>query len=286
MCDDSGIISTGTAFFFVFSGRWFLITNWHNISGKHFLTKEPLSSSGRFPTYIKAKISRYLSRGEKQEKNTFTTVAERINIYADFKPVWFEHPDIGSNCDIVAVPFERPDSCPEFMHNAANFISDIRIPIEPGNTVFIIGFPQSISVGFGLPVWKSGYIASEPHYPITLDGELADIGGMQKGIQLPAFFIDSQTREGMSGAPIFSSYIGAWDTKEPYAKIDWTSPGFWSRDDVVLSGRGIEFIGCYSGRVGRKEEGASLGLCWGVKTIEQVCQSRKVGTHPHVEFST
>lgn len=282
MCDDDGIISTGTAFYFMHNQEWFLITNWHNISGRNFLTKSPLSKNGRFPTYLKAKISSYVSKGSKPQDNQFTTVSKRVEIYANYQPVWFEHPEIKSNCDVVAIPLERPSCCPEFMHNAANKISTTRIPIEPGNTVFIIGFPSSISVAFGLPVWKSGYIASEPHYPVTIGGALSEVGGLQNGIQLPAFYIDSQTREGMSGSPVFASYTGCWDHADPYAPLNFEDPNFWSRNDVTMSGRGTEFVGCYSGRIGLKEDGAALGLCWGTKTIQSICTAKIKGTHPQI----
>ena len=274
--DDQGIISTGSGFFYEADNEWFLITNWHNFSGRHFLTKDPLSR--RAPTFIKAKIASYLL-----PSNSFTAIAQRVDIYENYEPLWFEHPKIGSLCDVVALPMERPQSCPEFMHNAANRISPTRIPVEPGCTVFIVGFPRSISVGFGLPLWKSGYIASEPYYDVTIDGTISELGGLQNGIDLPAFFIDSQTREGMSGSPVFALYIGAWDMSNPYKPIDGKEPGFWNRSDVALSGRGMEFIGCYSGRVGNKEEGAALGLCWREAVIKEVCLGNKKGKHPHID---
>ena len=278
MWDDQGVISTGSGFFYEVDNEWFLITNWHNFSGKHFLTKDPLSPSGRSPTFIKAKFASYLL-----PSNSFTAIAQRVDIYENYEPLWFEHPEIESLCDVVALPMKRPQSCPEFMHNAANRISPTRIPVEPGCTVFIVGFPRSISVGFGLPLWKSGYIASELHYDVTIGGTISELGGLQNGINLPAFFIDSQTREGMSGSPVFALYIGAWDMSNPYKPIDEKEPGFWNRSDVALSGRGMEFIGCYSGRVGNKEEGAALGLCWREVVIKEVCLGNKKGKHPHID---
>ena len=74
MYDEHGLISTGTAFFYVHEEKWFLITNWHNLSGWNFLTKEPLPI-GRFPTYIKAKISSYISSGEPMETKGFVPTA-------------------------------------------------------------------------------------------------------------------------------------------------------------------------------------------------------------------
>ena len=201
MCDEHGVIATGTGFFYELDGDWFLITNWHNLSGRHFLTKGSLVPNGRFPIFIKAKFARYIIPAE-----AFTTVATRIDIYEDYQPLWFEHPELSSACDLIALPVTRPQDCPPFMHNAANRISETRVPLEPGVTVFIIGFPRSISVFVGLPLWKSGYVASEPHYDVTLGGDISEFGGLQGGKTIPAFFVDAQTREGMS-APQYSLHI-------------------------------------------------------------------------------
>ena len=280
MCDRRGVIGTGTGFFFEMEGEWFLITNWHNFSGKNAFTREPLSQPARFPEYIMAKFATYISGS-----HSFTAIAHKVEIYENYQPGWFEHPDLGSLCDVIALPLVRPQNCPQFMHNAANLISRSRIPIEPGVTVFILGFPRSISVGFGLPLWKSGYIASEPFYEVTVGGEISQVGGLAGGTELPAFFIDSQTREGMSGSPVFGSYTGMWDMANPYAPLNFDDPNFWNRDDVVLNGTATEFLGCYSGRVGRNEEGAALGLCWTKEVIELICSCKKLGQHPHVTSS-
>lgn len=285
MYDENGAISTGTAFLFESEREWFLITNWHNITGRHFLTKYPLSKTGRLPTYITAKFLTYPQKSEKPEENEFIPVAHRIDIYKDYQPVWFEHPVIESDCDVVAIPFVRPNDGPSFIHSGANLISSDKIPIEPGGNVFIIGFPSSISTGPGLPIWKSGYVASEPFYDITLDGEISPTDGMISGKTIPAFFIDSQTRQGMSGSPIFATYNkDPWDMTNPYKPVDMSEPNFWSRNDIVILGQGVEFLGCYSGRVGKKEEGAALGLCWGVKVIETICAHKKIANHPHIDI--
>ena len=278
MCGGGEIIGTGSGFFFELAGEWFLITNWHNVSGRHAFSKQPLGPGGRFPELIHAKLATYFPETEE-----FTTVAHRVEIYDEGVPRWFEHPNLGADCDVIALPFDRPNVCPPFMHNAANLISPTRVPVEPGVTVFIVGFPRSISVGTGLPLWKSGYIASEPHYDVTIGGQISDVGGLRNGRTIPAFFIDSQTREGMSGAPVFASYTGAWDTTNPYEPLNLDAPDFWSRDDVVLGGSAAEFVGCYSGRVGANEEGAALGLCWRKDVIELICSAKRPGTNPHEE---
>ncbi len=281
--DQLGMLATGTAFFYEHHGDWFLVTNWHNLSGRHFLSKQPLGGSGRCPTFIKAKLSQYSRSDSGHPPDTFVPNAQEVSIYDGDKPLWYEHPELASNCDVVALPMERPSDCPTFMHNAANRISKLRIPVRPGYTVFIIGFPQSISVGPGLPLWKAGYIASEPHYDVTINGKVSDIGGLREGITIPAFFIDSQTRKGMSGSPVFASYTGNWDSSNPYGKWSPEEPGFLTRSEILLGSRAEEFVGCYSGRVGQSEKEAALGLCWRDDVISHICSSAKLGRHPHIQ---
>ena len=282
MYDEQGIIATGSAFFFEINNEWFLITNWHNVSGKHFLDNTALVN-GRFPTRLVAKLSSY--DREDSPKGSFGIVPFDVSIYQNDEPLWFEHPELCSRCDVIALPLQRPASCPQFMHNAANRISGVRIPVEPGGTVFIVGFPRSISVGFGLPLWKSGYIASEPYYDIAIGGKPWLFGGLRDGIKLPAFFLDSQTREGMSGSPVFASYVGNWDTVDPY-RWEPDEPGFYERNDVFLGSKAIEFVGCYSGRIGPEEEGAALGLCWRKDVVEKICIAKKRGKHPHINYAS
>ena len=38
MCDTQGGIALATAFFYECEGEIFVITNWHNVTGKHHLT--------------------------------------------------------------------------------------------------------------------------------------------------------------------------------------------------------------------------------------------------------
>lgn len=278
------ILSYGSAFFFEIDGNWFLITNWHIVSGRHFLSRQPLTNPFSEPYVLTVKLSSYgVGNGE---KGTFGIAPHDIHLYDGECPVWFEHPELGASCDVVAILLERPASCPSFMHNAANLVSKDNIPVKPGCTVFVIGFPHAISVGIGLPLWKSGYVASEPYFDIDLAGAHSEYGGMAGGMCIPAFFIDAQTRVGMSGSPVFARYYGCWDMKDPYRKIDPDESGFWERDDVALWGsEGTQFIGCYSGRVEGNESEAALGLCWRKDVIEAICRGRKLGSNPHFKRS-
>ena len=273
--------SAASAFFFEMGDSWFLITNWHVVTGRDFLTGEPVVTPFIEPLRLTAKLSSY-AVGDRA-RGAFGIAPQDVPLYRGEYPVWLEHPELGRLCDVVAIPMARPSSCPVFMHNAANRISDANIPLEPGSSVFVIGFPRALSVGFGLPLWKSGYVASEPHYDVSIGGELSDYGGPVSGTPIPAFFIDSQTRAGMSGSPVFARHYGPWDMSDPYRKIDPDEPGFWKRSDVaLLGGPSTQFVGCYSGRAGVSEHKAALGICWRKDAIEAICDGGKLGKNPHI----
>jgi len=276
MEDDAGLISTGTGFFYERNDNSYLITNWHNVSGKDSTTGAPLTA-GRVPTHLKAKFITYI------DERRFTAVAADVLLYNEDRsaPLWFEHPQLGSRCDVVALPLARPVEGPPQFHHFANRITRIRIPVRPGGPVFIVGFPHNLAVGFGIPLWKSGFIASEPHFDITWGGRVAYLAGMEGGITIPAFFLDALTRQGMSGSPVFASYTGNWDMTDPYRDVDPSAPDFHQRDDIALGENRMEFVGVYSGRVPSNEGEAALGLCWKVSAIDAICDHRVVGRHPH-----
>ena len=277
MHDEGGLLGTGTAFLFSKDDETFLITNWHIVSGRHAQTKEPLNGSNRFPLYLQAKLATFTDHS----KSEAGIIAHRVNIFDDYTPLWFEHPDLGSACDVVALPFPRPANVPTSWHRPINQISDTRIPVEPGGVTFVVGYPSSISIGPGLPLFKSGYIASEPQFDVTIGGQVSAVGGLKGGQSLPAFFIDALTRPGMSGSPVIASYSGMWDPANLYNRSA-DDDREKKISDTTTIGSARQFVGCYSGRVSGTEQDAVLGLCWRPEVIRKICEGRAVGRHPHV----
>lgn len=272
MYDGSGLLSSGTAFFYEHENECFLITNWHNFGRK--IPGGGTSSPSRLPDNLKVKFFTLFAEGTRM-----TAVAQRIELYDADGPRWYEHPDHGPEWDVVALPLARPESCPNHFHMPANQVAATKVPIEPGVTVFVVGFPKAISVGKGLPLWKSGYIASEPYFDVTIGGEISDVGGLAGGQTIPAFFIDSQTRPGMSGSPVFACFTGTWDTTNPY-KSPEVADLRQRPDDIILAGTATQFVGCYSGRVGSSEHQAALGLCWRADVIEDICAAKVRAQNP------
>ena len=238
------------------------------MTGKHPLTGVPLHSK-RSPLYIRAKwpiVNDSASHPEGAKIVHFQ--AQKIEIEDESGPLWFEHPALGSVCDVVAIPVEKPTNWPSAVHVAANRISETSIPIEPGLKVIVIGFPQGMSTGPGLPVIKTGFLSSMPGFDVRLGGEFSDIGGMKDGIEVPAMLLDVHTIPGMSGSPVFGEYTGIWN------------PDDLSITKAIASsiiGTSRIFLGCYSSRVAKLEERSGLGMCHRGIAIEEICRTRYRG---------
>jgi hypothetical protein len=264
MCDYGGVISTGTAFNYLYRDKNFIVTNWHNITGKNFFTRKNLNRDSRTPIWIDIDTGVFVNPAN--PGSPVRKMSRRVEIYqnpdAQLDPLWLEHPILGSEtCDVVALQLDKPAGEPNFLHHFVNKIGDKRIPVRPGGVAVVIGYPRGLEVGWSLPIWKSTFIASEPHYDVNVDGK-----------NLRAFFVDGYTREGMSGSPVFAQFTGNWDLTNPYAPIDPASPDFWDRPDVALGGTAMEFVGVYSGRLQQHEADAALALVWKKDLIDQTCE--------------
>ena len=187
---ETSYLGHATGFFVEHEGDWFVITNGHVVTGRHFLTRKIVSDDNptvtSCPTVLKIRVAGY---DESVPGGRYQMECQSINLFDGGKPVWYVHPEFKYRCDVVAIKLDWPKHQSRLWHRAINRISDDRIPIEPGVTVFILGYPLGIEVKLGLPIWKSGYIASEPFFPVSLreDPEESAQQGPLDG--LPAFFL-------------------------------------------------------------------------------------------------
>ena len=166
-------------------------------------------------------------------------------------PLWFEHNRFGKMVDLVA--FEMVDHQSEHLVNKAANSEELKLfalNLRPGMDVFILGFPRGMTGGARFPVWKRGSLASEPDF---------DIDGV------PKMYVDTATREGMSGAPVYAQETGYW--------MPESGQGV---DDSVF-GLGYRFLGIYSGRVGDSTFEAQLGIVWKEQLIQDIIDARHIG---------
>lgn len=235
--------SNATGFLYVFENKVYLITNWHNVSGQNPNTGEHLSNHGGIPdiftTYLRLKHERGSS------------LLTKIRLYEDdemTKPKWLIHPIYREQVDVVAIELVKS---PEFAFHAINEgdFEDSIIP-EVGDECFILGYPFEDIRYIGLPIWKKASIATEP----TVNEN-----------QLPKILVDTATRPGLSGSPVIFQRIG----------IHKMVNGIFNDDTIFGTVRNL--LGVYSGRIGKGEFQAQLGIVWKKRVIDEIIKGNLNG---------
>jgi hypothetical protein len=226
-------LAGGTAFYYQYNGGFYLVTNWHNVTGRDPKTKQPKHSQAAIPDVLKIYIPSITG-----DKNVKFFEAE-LDLYQDEDcqlPIWWEHPLFSQKVDLVVIPMGTSPLGNSYKGSRVVTVNEpsvscSEVPFGAGQDVFTLGFPRLMD-GEGLAIWKRGSIATEPSL---------DLGG------LPKIYIDTATREGMSGAPVFANGLIS----------------------VRVSGQQISglahrnrFLGIYSGRVGDDTFLAQLGVVW------------------------
>ncbi len=245
-------LSLATGFFYQYNERSFLITNYHVVAGINPNTGTILHSGGAVPDTITLGVA-------SKENNAAGTAMVRwrwrqLSLYSgdNREPIWTEHPTYGRRFDVVAIPLAGLEETSIRAANSSELQLD-PIRLYPSMEAFVIGYPRGMSGGGNFPIWKRATIATEP------DLDLDD---------LPRFYIDTATREGMSGSPVYAQEVGYW-----------LPEGVTDPSEACI-GKGRRFVGVYSGRLGAEDEfKAQLGIVWKesglISLIESVSSDSK-----------
>jgi Trypsin-like peptidase domain len=220
-----------------------LITNWHCVTGRDPFTGLPRSKDGVTPDALVVCLHR--DTGE-TGIDFLNPVRHRLPIEYRTQTGWRMHPD-GQAIDIVALEIDLSKIKPPVVKGFISRLQTNHSAIaQVGADVFILGFPQDLTPTGSLPIWKRGSIATEP-------------AGFPNGE--PSFWIDSATREGMSGSPVFLRRPGV------YA---FDNPVVMSETRLVASDH-LAFCGIYSGRMKSTDAlDSQIGKVWRPECIEQV----------------
>jgi hypothetical protein len=235
------VLRPATGFFYRKDGELYLVSNWHVFSGRNTVDSQPKHSKCYTPDAISFSFCTEDENGPLWENCSFQV--EQVDGTAD----WWQHPSLGQKVD-VAVTKVPLAIVSKQKYSAETENSPIKL--AAGQDAFILGYPEGIRKQGNIPVWKRGSIASEPNLH-TEDGKI--------------ILIDSATREGMSGSPVFvvdrTSYIK-------------TVEGISERATAA------KLIGVYSGRYGAGElETVQLGLCWKTELIDEIIAGKAPGTN-------
>lgn len=226
-------------------GCIYLITNWHVVSGRNFIDKTCVSNTGAIPNYLKIRYRKPVDTNPDE----LVCVEKDINLYdKDDNKLWYEHPTFGSDVDVVALKIEENSpimTYKECFKYESNYSLNVTEP------VFVLGFP----FGYILKqeenpyaIWTSGTVATDPVLNININNKV-----------VPAFLIDSKTRQGQSGSPVIYYSEMGWDAHYKGGYANWGLPF-------------MQEIGIYSGRINKDSD---LGYVWKWSVIKEIIDNIK-----------
>jgi len=241
------VLSSATGFAYERSGEFYLITNWHNVTGRDPATGDCLSATLATPDVVVAFF--------RDPSNPAKLAVEHLKLFGEAgKPAWFEHPTFGCKVDVVALPLPSDFQTKHRLRPINKMDFDPQFKAEVADDAFVVGYPFSDPTDAQLPIWKRASIATEPDVDVD---------------QLPKLLLDTATRSGLSGAPVIMQRVG----------LHGVVSGQLTGDSMF--GRIRNFLGVYSGRIGADELKAQLGIVWKARVIDEIITGRTVGITKH-----
>jgi hypothetical protein len=190
--DKTVLVSQGTGFFYIqqYDGFQvvFLVTNFHVLTGSSPVENIP-------PMGDNISFQFHLSEAEPGK----VKIVQLPLFTKSSKPIWIGSPSC-IEADLAVIPLVTSLSNDCAVHGISEDWTNKDIKVRPTTPVTLIGYPH----GFydkknGLPVWKTGSVASEPD--IDFEGK-------------PLFLVDVSAFPGMSGSPVFAVSHGAWEAED------------------------------------------------------------------------
>lgn len=232
MLSGGKLVGNGTGFFFKHNSKWYVITNWHVLSGRNPSTGQPRHSSGAVPDQCRFYFTSLTDAGVRWDAVTYLLAHPSSGV-----ATWFHHPVEGQAVDIAALPIEEmhKGKAKDFQDSSGN---DPEMLIDLGAELFLPGYPLGLSANGLMAIWKRASLASSLEF-----GE-----GINR-----YFYVDTATREGMSGAPCLA--ISNWR----HCALDRAT----NKVRVVERPLSWRLLGVYSGRLNPSDSfEAQIGKVW------------------------
>lgn len=210
-------LSTATGFIVKHNNNFYLITNWHVLSGIEYFKGGISNKNGLVPN--KLVINHHA-------KTLGQWIKVEETLYDKKKKLWIEIKTGKTLVDVVALRLRNIPNNINIYPFDLNLDKTDMIPVV-AMPASIIGFPHG-GTGYGVfPIWKTGHIASDP----DLDY-----------LNLPVLLIDATTKPGMSGSPVVLRLNGGFKTRS---------------GNTIMSQSGLStiFLGIYSGQDSLREIG-------------------------------
>jgi hypothetical protein len=233
--------------------RTFLVSNWHNFSGRDPQTGQPLSDNGGVPSHINLFTFERQGGPDEQGHIPMFFKSVRVPLYDDdlSAPRWLEHPSFERRVDVAVIDIS--DVLVGMNIDHVNILeNDAVLEPFPSQDVFIVGYPLRLIPNAPYPVWKRGTLATDPKF---------DPEG------LPKMYVDTATRKGMSGSVVIARHVLV---NQSVTKKDGT------KTETYLYARLDTVLGIYSGRLGPHQVEAQLGIVWKRHVIEETIAGNRV----------
>jgi hypothetical protein len=228
-------LGTATGFVVEKNSKYYLVTNWHVITGRRPDTGVPMDPQGRTPDQVK------ILHNTKNKLGNWHWVTENLFDPDTHSPRYLEHPALKRDVDIVMLPLEKKDDVQFYPLDLE--LRKKSMELVPAGQVSIVGFPFAHASHEGLPIWKSGAIASDP-----------DINYMKS----PQFLVDATGRPGMSGSPVYARRIGGYRDEDG--------------NIMVTPETADKFLGVYAGTIDGTSE---VGRVWKASALMDIYDSIK-----------
>jgi len=280
------VLSIGTGVLYQNESGYYIVTAWHNLSGRHSETLEPLSERSAIPDNVVVNLA-VTTPGHLVTRHPLT-----IPLHDEERSLFYIHPKNWPRVDVAVIPFDPYESYLSEMSLSDGQQIEIRIspimPVEgvgeteltpiqkcfvPNNDVmekwfesvgvteelFIPGYPHNVQDYYAQPVWKRATIASS----------------VQNGWNREAkFLVDSASKSGMSGSPVL------YYSPKGHVQIHGSTYQF-GRDVAILAG-------IYVGRIAVKDgDDPQIRTVWHKSVIDEIIDGKCFENLPYeVELSS
>ena len=281
-------LSIGSGVLYRRNAGYYIATAWHNLTGRHSDSLSLLSKMGALPDNVVATVALLLTSASSigSSRMSFTVPLEITD-----KTSYFVHPVGWPRIDVAVIPIDPNAAFVSEMRLAdgsdvsmetkmrqtsvkGSVATDIQpiqdcagtfgrigvVPdelIDPGDDLFVLGYPRGIADYSFEPIWKRATVASDPH------------GGWNRQ---PQFLIDCASREGMSGAPVVA-----------FSKTGNVQVGGMKH---IGNGPAAVLHGIYVGRLVDPEVTvedrlfeAQIGTVWKRSVIDEIIDGKVLGLH-------
>lgn len=225
------LMGTATGFIVQKGDKYYLVTNWHVLNDKRPDNGQSLDPRGRTPDEV------VILHNAKGHLGQWTPVSEPL-FDDQHRSRIIEHP-LHQQVDVVFLPLTHTTDVDLYPVDLA--LRNIPMQIRTAAEVSIVGFPFGQASFGGLPIWKSGAVASDP------DIDYANS---------PQFLVDTTSRPGMSGSPVYARRVGGYQDE--------------SGNYDMVTGVTDRFMGIYAGDIDQFSE---VGRVWKASAIMDIYNS-------------